>query len=129
MTSSCPFFARRGPAWPVVITDSHIFFELSAIQENRPSSVPIRYLFDRDLALAYTGTDTVELGLIAMRDWAPLSMERFDAFAAHPQPVLLFGNSTLFSWVTQELQRQNWSVRPYRSKYNVDLFLAEPPLR
>ena len=56
-------------------------------------------------------------------------MERFDAFAAHPQPVLLFGNPTPFSWVTQQLQRQNWSVRPYVSKYNVDLFLAEPPPR
>jgi hypothetical protein len=115
---------------PVVITDPHIFFELSAIQENRPSPVPIRYLFDRDLALAYTGTDDVELGLIAFRAWAPLSMERFDAFAAHPQPVVLFGNPTApFSWVTQQLQRQNWRVRPYVSKDDVDLFLAEPPLR
>jgi hypothetical protein len=56
-------------------------------------------------------------------------MERFDAFAAHPQPVVLFGNPTPFSWVKQQLQRQNWSVRPYVTKYNVDLFLAEPPLR
>jgi hypothetical protein len=123
------FLREESAGMPVVITNPHIFFELSAIQENRPSPVPIRYLFDRDLALAYTGTDTVERGLIAFHDWAPLSMERFDAFAAHPQPVLLFGNPTVFSWVTQELQRRNWSVRPYGSKYNVDLFLAEPPLR
>jgi hypothetical protein len=123
------FLREERAGMPVVITNPHIFFELSAIQENRPSPVPIRYLFDRDLALGYTGTDTVELGLIAFHDWAPLSMERFDAFAAHPQPVVLFGNPTPFSWVTQELQRQNWRIRPYRSKYNVDLFLAEPPLR
>jgi hypothetical protein len=123
------FLREERAGMPVVITNPHIFFELSAIQENRPSPVPIRYLFDRDLALAYTGTDTVERGLIAFHDWAPLSMERFDAFAAHPQPVVLFGNPTVFSWVTQELQRRSWSVRPYASKYNVDLFLAEPPLR
>ena len=124
---SCLREERAG--MPVVITNPHIFFELSAIQENRPSPVPIRYLFDHDLALTYTGTDDVELGLIAFHAWAPLSMERFDAFAAHPQPVMLFGNPSPFSWVTQQLQRQNWSVRPYVSKCSVDLFLAEPPLR
>jgi 4-amino-4-deoxy-L-arabinose transferase-like glycosyltransferase len=123
------FLREESAGMPVVVTEPHIFFELSAIQENRPAPVPIRYLFDRNLALAYTGTDTVELGLIAFRGWAPLTMERFDAFAAHPQPVMLYGNPTAFSWVSRELKRRNWSIRPYASKFNVNLFLAEPPLR
>jgi hypothetical protein len=123
------FLREESAGMPVVITNPHTFFELSAIQENRPSPVPIRYLFDRNLALAYTGTDTVELGLIAMHDWAHLPMERFDAFVARPRPVVLLGGPTAFSWVTQELQRRNWSIRLYASKYKVDLFLAEPPLR
>jgi hypothetical protein len=123
------FLHEERAGMPVVVTNPHMFFELSAIQENHSSPVPIRYLFDRDRALAYTGTDTVELGLIAFQDWAPLSMEPFDTFTAHPERIVLLGNPAAFSWVTQELQRQNWSVRPHASMYNVDLFLAEPPLR
>jgi hypothetical protein len=88
---------------PLVIADPHLFFELSHDAAQRQKGQQFVFLADRDLALRYTGTDGVERGLLALRNWAPLDVRDFHRFCASNREFLLYGDSEPFSWVAREL--------------------------
>ena len=121
------FLDENSDGEPVVIHDPHLFLELSALGNGRSGS-DLLYIFDRDRALAYTDTDDVELGLMALKSWAPLHMERFDDFVARKSPVLVYGYPAVFGWIVPELQRDHWRFTVSAHNGEQLLFLAEPPV-
>jgi hypothetical protein len=110
----------------VAIQDPHLFFELSALCNGRPG-LALVYLFDRDRALAYTGTDDVELGLMTLKSWAPLQLEKFDDFVARKSPILVYGYPAVFGWLVPELERDHWRLTVSAHNGEQFLFLATPP--
>lgn len=117
---------------PVAIQNPHLFFELSALWNGRPG-LTLVYLFDRDHALAYTNTDVVELGLMTLKSWAPLHMERFGDFVARKSPILVYPpppplEPGAFEWLVGELERDHWHFTVSAHNGEHPLFLAEPPV-
>jgi 4-amino-4-deoxy-L-arabinose transferase-like glycosyltransferase len=112
---------------PVAIQDPHLFLELSALGNGRPG-LALVYLFDRDRGLAFTGTDDVELGLMALKSWAPLHLEKFDEFVARKSPILVYGYPAVFGWLVTELERDHWQFSVSARNGEQLLFLAKPPV-
>jgi len=126
------FLVDNAGGQPVAIQDPHLFFELSALWNGRPG-LTLVYLFDRDHALAYTKTDVVELGLMTLKSWAPLHMERFDDFVARKSPILVYPpppppEPAIFRWLVRELERDHWRFTVSAHNGEHPLFLAEPPV-
>jgi hypothetical protein len=120
------FLSESTAGHPVAIQDPHLFFELSALCNGRPG-LALVYLFDRDRALAYTGTDDVELGLMTLKSWAPLQLEKFDDFVARKSPILVYGYPAVFGWLVPELERDHWRLTVSAHNGEQFLFLATPP--
>jgi hypothetical protein len=88
---------------PIAVASPHDFFELShrSSQQGRPR---LTYLSDPALARKYVQTDAVELGVLGMRDIAPLEVDRYRRFiASHPRFVV-YGRGRAWDWLTSELQ-------------------------
>jgi len=109
---------------PVVVADPHLFFELSNLAGDKTPS-PLIYLADKKLALQYTSTDDVDLGLVNLQQWAPLHVEDFHRFCSGHQEFLIYGSGAPYSWITQELAREEWQFI-LRSP-NSGLLLAKNP--
>jgi hypothetical protein len=86
----------------VAIADPHLFFELSHYAP-RELARRLRYFADAKLAIRFTGTDTVDRGLLAMREWAPLHVEPFQPTAAPGPAFLIYGHPAPFAWLVPEL--------------------------
>jgi hypothetical protein len=121
------FLGESTAGQPVAIQDPHLFLELSALYKGRPR-LALVYLFDRDRALAYTGTDDVELGLMTLKSWAPLHLEKFDDFVARKSPILVYGYPAVFGWLVAELERDHWRFTVSAHNGEQLLFLATPPV-
>ena len=106
-----------------------MFFELSALWNGQPG-LDLIYLFDRDRALSYIDTDDVELGLMTLRSWAPLHLEKFDDFAARKSPILVYGYPAVhpFAWLVPELERDHWRFSISAHNGEQLLFIAKPPV-
>jgi hypothetical protein len=87
---------------PVVIAAPHLFFELSHDTAGRRPT-ELTYLADVPLALEYTGTDTVERGLLELKRLAPLDVEDFHRFCASHSEFLIYGYPDVWDWLSQEL--------------------------
>jgi Dolichyl-phosphate-mannose-protein mannosyltransferase len=87
---------------PVVIADPHLFFELSHYAP-RELADRLRYFADAKLAVRFVGTDTVDRGLLAMREWAPLHVEPFRPPATPGHAFLIYGHPAPFAWLVPEL--------------------------
>lgn len=101
--------SRVSSRLPLVIAAPHMFFELSHEAAQARDNAPFVFLADVPLATRYTGTDDVELGLLTMKEWAPLDVRDFRQFCASNNDFLLFGHSEPFSWVDSELLKEGWS--------------------
>jgi 4-amino-4-deoxy-L-arabinose transferase-like glycosyltransferase len=121
------FLGENTGGQPVAIQDPHLFLELSALWKGRPG-LALVYLFDRDRSLAYTGTDDVELGLMTLKSWAPLHLEKFDDFVAKKSPILVYGYPALYGWLVTELERDGWRLTVSAHNGEQLLFLAKPPV-
>lgn len=110
---------------PIVITSPHVFFVQSYWADRGRQNSPY-YLADVPLALQYSNTDTVERGLLALKNYAPLHVEDYRTFvAAHPQ-FLLYGQPGAFGWAQQELIRTGRTLSVVASNGDDLLFLVCP---
>jgi hypothetical protein len=110
---------------PVVIAAPHLFFELSHYSAGR-RAIELIYLADIPLALEYTGTDTVERGLLELKRWAPLNVEDFHRFCASHGEFLIYGYPDLYGWLNQELIRQGRQLVVTARNGDQLLFLVTP---
>ncbi|MGE5646103.1 MAG: hypothetical protein ACM336_09960 [Acidobacteriota bacterium] len=98
--------SRAEAALPIVIADPHVFFELSHYAP-RPLARRLRYYADAKLARRYVGTDTVDRGLLAMRQWAPLDVE---PFPPREREFLIYGHPSVYAWLVPELARRGFPM-------------------
>jgi hypothetical protein len=121
------FLASAGKNLPLVVLSPHQFF----VQSHR-SSVNRRghliYLGDVPLALKYTGTDTVERGLLTLRNYAPLDVEDYHRFIATHQSCLAYGYPDPFGWVLEDLMQSGWRVSVKGRHDGSLLYLVEAPV-
>jgi hypothetical protein len=112
---------------PVIIAAPYLFFELSHYTAGRRAT-ELTYLADVPLALEYTGTDTVERGLLELKRWAPLDVEDFHHFCASHGEFLIYGFPDLdhFGWLTQELIREGRRLVVTARNGDQLLFLVTP---
>lgn len=101
--------ARSAAGIPIIIAAPHLFFELSYRAELEGGRRFV-YLADRNLALRYTDTDTVELGLIALKRWAPLNVQDFQQFCSTHTTFFVFGYPAPFAWLIPDLVRRGQCV-------------------
>lgn len=99
---------RTGAA--IAVASPHDFFELSHRGARRDGPRLI-YLSDPALARKHLETDAVELGVLGMRDIAPLRVERYRRFiASHPRFVV-YGRGRAWDWLTPELEASGARTR------------------
>ena len=92
-----------------MIASPHQFFVESHVAEGEHHG-HFMYLADVPLALDYTGTDTVERGLLTLKNYAPLDVEDYRSFAATHQKFLVYGFPDPFGWVLQDLLKAGRSI-------------------
>ena len=120
------FLASVPDGLPLVLVSPHEFFVQShvAAQKGRGHFV---YLADVALALKYTETDTVERGLMALKNYAPLDVEDYRSFAATHPRFLLYGFPSSYGWLMQELIDSGRPVSVKTRNGDNVLYLVERP--
>ena len=120
------YLASTGTDLPLVILSPHQFF----VQSHRAAAKGrghLIYLGDVPLALKYTGTDTVERGLLTLRNYAPLDVEDYHRFVARHQSFLAYGYPDPFGWVLEDLMQHGWRVSVKARHDGNLLYLLEAP--
>lgn len=98
----CRFLADTDPDLPLAIANPHLFFQLSHYAP-RQVATRLAYLADAKIALDRTQTDTVERGLINLRQIAPLNVIDYRRFLASRPVFLLYSSPGAFSWLVSQL--------------------------
>jgi len=119
----CRLLAGRDPQLPIVISAPHLFFKLS---HYAPPDLTSRlvYLADTGIALRQTGTDTVERGLLALQQIAPLHVVNYHGFLKSGRPFLVYASPDSFSWVVPQLADDSRKIEASRVQGDAFLFLV-----
>jgi hypothetical protein len=124
-TRALAFLERHGRAGePIAVASPHDFFELShrVAREGGPRLI---YLSDPALARKYLETDAVDLGVIGMKDIAPLSVEPYRRFLASHSRFVVYGRYRAWDWLTSELQASGADTRVIARNSENDAPLVE----
>jgi hypothetical protein len=111
---------------PVVVSDRHLFWELSHRATQYQEKANFVYLADPTLARRYTDTDTAERGLLIFKQCAPLNVQDFHHFCASHKKFLVYGYSQPVSWVIQELVKERRPLMVTAHSGGGLLFLVMP---
>ncbi|HEX5412537.1 MAG TPA: glycosyltransferase family 39 protein [Terriglobia bacterium] len=128
-TQTYSFLERyAGGDAPIVISDPAGFMELSY---DAPTSLARRltYLADARLALQYTRSDDAEKGLVEMRSWAGLNVQKFREFIASGRRCYVYVINYpdhQYGWVVPGLEAAHWRVVLERWQGAMILFSAVP---
>jgi hypothetical protein len=98
--------SRNLPGGVVISGDAFRFLEMSYY---RPSA-QTRYIADPAEARRRTGSDSPDLGLLALRPWARLNVEDYAAFERRREPFLLYWHPDRFSWLLPKLIESGASI-------------------
>jgi hypothetical protein len=120
------YLTSKGSDLPLVMLSPHQFFVQSHRAEAKGRGHLI-YLADVPLALKYTGTDTVERGLLTLRNYAPLTVEDYHQFIATHQGFLAYGYPDPFGWVLEDLMESGWRISVKGRHDTSLLYLLQPP--
>jgi hypothetical protein len=93
---------HSGDGEPIVVASPHDFFELSH-RVARDGGPRLIYLADTTLARRYLETDAVELGVIGMKEIAPLRVESYRRFVASHPRFVVYGRDRAWDWLTSAL--------------------------
>ncbi len=89
--------ARHDTGLPIAISEGHLFFQLAHYTPSRTSS-RLCYLADPELASQYTGSDTVDLDLLAYSKATSLKVIEARPFLRTRAPFLLYVPPDLWQW-------------------------------
>lgn len=109
---------------PLVVSDSGRYFEILhyAAPELRARMVAV---VDPASAYAYSGSDTVENILLALRQLAPVDVRDFAEFTATHESFLLYSNGSSYDWLPDRLVRGGFTTRELADPRGGILFLVE----
>jgi hypothetical protein len=68
-------------------------------------------IVDAEKAVAYSGTDSIDIQLDVMRRYAPLQIYDFGAFAADHPVFLLYSAGTIWDWWPRRLSQDGYTLR------------------
>jgi mannosyltransferase len=100
--------AQQRPGVPLIVADPHAFFELSD-RAARKGGPTLTYIADPQAAVRYLGTDTIDLGLEQLRDFAPL---RVIPYERAPRRFLLWGIGAQWDWLSKRLRADGRKLLP-----------------
>ncbi|MFL6446214.1 MAG: glycosyltransferase family 39 protein [Bryobacteraceae bacterium] len=103
------FLSAASSELPVVIASPHQFFVQSRVAAHQGRG-HFTYLADVPLALKYTETDTVERGLLALKNYAPLDVQDYRSFIASHPKFLVYGFPDPFGWVLQDSMQSSRQI-------------------
>jgi hypothetical protein len=120
--------AHRQAGDPIVVASPHDFFELShrAAREGGPRLV---YLADPALAQRYVETDAVDLGVVGMKEIAPLRVERYRRFTNGHSRFVVYGPGRPWDWLTAALHDRGAAMRVIARNPQNGASLVEVSLR
>jgi hypothetical protein len=108
-----------------VVSDSRAYLQIQhyASPELRRRMVAIVDSASADL---YVGNDSVDRGILALRQLIPLDVYDFSQFAATHRSFLLYSNDSAFDWLPSRLLQDGDTMRlladqEYGSMYLVEL--------
>lgn len=87
---------------PLVVSSPHEFLVLSHATSGEGPR--LTYLADPARALRRFDTDTVELGLLALGEFAPLTVRSYDGVLASAPRFLVYGRDGAWDWLTGALR-------------------------
>ena len=112
---------------PIVISDPVAFMEFSY---DVPKNLARRltYLADPRLALQYAGSDDAEKGLVEMKSWARLDVQKFHEFVATGRRCYIYvvDYPDQYAWVVRGFQSAHWRIVLERWQGGMVLFSAAP---
>ncbi|HOG28177.1 MAG TPA: glycosyltransferase family 39 protein [Vicinamibacterales bacterium] len=113
--------ALRGPR-PVAVTGGLMFLQLWYYS---PPALRGRlwFLADPREAAAFTGSDTIDRGLLALARWAPLNVADYPGFTStHPEFGVYAAGS---GWLLDRLIRDAWELESAAAEPGGQLFVAK----
>jgi Dolichyl-phosphate-mannose-protein mannosyltransferase len=110
---------------PIVVSDPHIFMPLAYYA---PPELAVRlvYLADPGLSLRYLGHDTADRGMLDLKPWCPLKIERYGPFVASQRRFLVYGDLGRLNWLLNELIAAEMRIELRGRTANKVLFLVNP---
>lgn len=117
--------ARAEQGLPIAISDPHLFIRLAYYA---PPDLAGRlvYLADPEESVRYRGSDTADRGLLALKDWRPVRVERYTTFVASGQRLLLYGPTGSRAWVYRKLSEDGVPMEVRAWHGHEPLFLVNP---
>jgi hypothetical protein len=93
---------------PLVVSDGMSYLPM-AYYSDQLKSARIYALTDPRAAVVFSGSDSVDLGLMVMRDFYPLHVESFESFkSAHREFILVAGDGGTWDWWPRRLVRDGY---------------------
>ncbi len=108
---------------PIVVADSNMYLPLTY---NTPKDVAddLVYILDAKDALKYTGINSAEHTLAAMRNIAPLNVPSYSSFTEAHQSFLVLWQESRFDWIVPKLRSAGAELRMYDTSDVQVLFLV-----
>jgi hypothetical protein len=108
---------------PIVVADFNMYLPL-AYRVPDDVAATLVYIPDASEALKYTGVNSAEHSLAAMRSLAPLNLPSYSSFTESHQSFLILWQESRFDWVVPKLRDAGAELRIYDQSDAQVLFLV-----
>ena len=110
---------------PIVGSDLHTFMTLA---HYAPPDIASRvvYLADPQASLRYLGHSSVDQGILDLKPWFGLKVEKYAPYVAFQKRFLVYGGVHIGNWLLFELKRANMRIELRGRNGDNLLFLVSP---
>jgi len=99
----------RDPSLPIVVSDGVDFLPLAYYRSR--TDPPLVALIDREAAVRFSGSDSVDLDLASLRDYFALQVSEYPEFARQHERFLLYSTSGRFDWWPARLVQDHYLLQ------------------
>jgi hypothetical protein len=117
--------SQREHELPIVVSDLHTFMPL-AYYAPREFAARLVYLADPGLSLRYLGHSSVDQGILELKPWFPVKIERYGPYVASQRRFFVYGNLGGLNWLFNELTAAEMRIELRGRNANKLLFLVSP---
>jgi hypothetical protein len=112
---------------PIVVADLLTFMPLAYYA---PPDLAARlvYLADPERSLHYLGHSSADQGILELKPWFPVKIERYGSYVDSQRRFLVYGNLGLFNWLFDELTAAEMQIK-LRGHHADKLLLLVSPAR
>jgi hypothetical protein len=114
---------------PVVVSDGLVYLQLLHYASPQWTQRFVAVV-DGPKSITYTGTDSVDKNLVALRPYLPLDVQNFDDFTAKHAEFLLFSSQgSAWDWWPNRLLDDGYSLRLLTLRDNLRIYLVRASTR